>query len=388
MAAKAIKARFNSDTSDFVGPTTACSCGEKARYVERRSKNFETVLGTLRLERAYYHCRYCEQGFCPRDHRLGLNNTSLSPALRRMTATVGSTSFQEGRDVLWELAAVRVDAKQVERVSEALGREIAEDEKHFIEPSSPPLTASTLYLSMDGTGVPMRKSELAGNRGKQPGGSAKTREAKLCTICSAESRDEKGHPIRDPGSISYSAAIESAANRDTDETPSPFAERVLREAQRQEFDQASRRVILGDGAPWIRNISDMHFPDAIQIFDRFHAKKHLSDVAKAIYGAQNDLAKNSASDVMTNSMTDALTPFYVPYVAIARTARRHVSASAISVPPGIGCAIRNLRRSTCAPLLPLSNPVASSSSPPGSKAPECIGAYPEPAPFSHFDVLA
>ncbi len=310
MAAKAIEARFNSDTSDFVGPTTACSCGEKARYVERRRKNFETVLGTLRLERAYYHCWYCEQGFCPRDHRLGVNKTSLSPALRRMTATVGSTtSFQEGSDLLWELAAVRVDAKQVERVSEALGREIAEDEKHFIEPSSPPLTASTLYLSMDGTGVPMRKSELAGNRGKQPDGSAKTREAKLCTIWSAESRDEKGHPIRDPGSISYSAAIESAANRDTDETPSPFAERVLREAQRREFDRASRRVILGDGAPWIWNISDMHFPDAIQIVDRFHAKKHLSDVAKAIYGTQNDLAKNWAKrrrDELDDGRIDAL----------------------------------------------------------------------------------
>jgi hypothetical protein len=187
-----------------------------------------------------------------------------------------------------------VDAKQVERVSEALGREIDEDEKHFIEPSSPPVPASTLYLSMDGTGVPMRRSELVGIRGKQPDGSSKTREAKLCTIWSAESRDEQGRPIRDRGSVSYSAAIESAASRDIDKSPSRFAERVLREAHRREFDRAHRRVILGDGAAWIWNLADMYFPDAIQIVDRFHAKKHLSDVAKAIYGAHSDLAKQWA----------------------------------------------------------------------------------------------
>ena len=64
---------------------------------------------------------------------------------------------------------------------------------------------------MDGTGVPMRTSELDGRAGKQPDGSSKTREVKLVTIWSAEARDKEGTPVRDPGSVSYSAAIESAA---------------------------------------------------------------------------------------------------------------------------------------------------------------------------------
>jgi len=42
--------------------------------------------------------------------------------------------------------------------------------------------APTLYLGMDGTGVPVRNEELVGRAGKQPDGSAKTREVKLCTI--------------------------------------------------------------------------------------------------------------------------------------------------------------------------------------------------------------
>jgi len=77
------------------------------------------------------------------------------------------------------------------------------------EPPDEPV-APTLYLGLDGTGVPMRPTELEGRPGKQPDGSAKTREVKLCTVWSAEGRDEEGTPVRDAGSVTYSAAIESA----------------------------------------------------------------------------------------------------------------------------------------------------------------------------------
>jgi hypothetical protein len=45
---------------------------------------------SLRLERAYYHCASCGHGYCPRDKHLGIENTSLSSALKRMTGTVGT----------------------------------------------------------------------------------------------------------------------------------------------------------------------------------------------------------------------------------------------------------------------------------------------------------
>jgi hypothetical protein len=147
---------------------------------------------------------------------------------------------------------------------------------------------------MDGTGVPMRPSELIGRVGKQPDGSSKTREVKLATVWSAEGRDEEGTPVRDAGSVSYSAAIESAATRDIDKSPSAFAQRVEREAQRRGFDRAQRQVVLGDGAPWIWNLAGEHFPGAVQIVDRFHAKQKLSEVAKSVYGPASDLTKEWA----------------------------------------------------------------------------------------------
>jgi hypothetical protein len=279
-----------------------------ARYAGRHKKTFHSALGPLCLERAYYHCDACKAGSCPRDRALGLEASSLSPALTRMVGLVGAmVSFVEGSELMNQLAGVAIDAKQVERTAEALGREIADDERHVIEPGSP--EAPTLYLGMDGTGVPMRASELEGRSGKQPDGSAKTREVKLCTVWTAEGRDKEGTPVRDEGSISYSAAIESAASRDTDKAPSEFARRVDREARRRGFDQAQRRVVLGDGAVWIWNVADEQLVGAIQIVDLYHAKHHLSDVAKAIYGPGSDLGRQWAKqrhDELDEGKLDAL----------------------------------------------------------------------------------
>ena len=52
--------------------------------------------------------------------------------------------------------------------------------------------------------------------------------------------------------------------------------------------------MIGDGAPWIWNIADMSFPDAVEIVDLFHAKQHLWDVAKAIYRPGTDTAERWA----------------------------------------------------------------------------------------------
>ena len=290
LAARVVERRLNADTSDHTGPTLACACGQPARYAGRRSKRFTSVLGDLTLERAYYHCAACATGFCPRDRALGLPGTSLSPAVARLVGVVGAlVSFAEGSELLRALADVAVNPKQVERAAEALGREIAADERQQVVAAEAAEIAPTLYLGMDGTGVPMRPRELEGRPGKQADGSSKTREGKLCTVWSAEGRDADGVPVRDAGSVSYSAAIESAAMRDTEASCSAFAQRVEREARRRGFDQAARHVVLGDGAPWIWNIAGEYFPEAIQIVDRFHAKEHLSGVAKVIYGAPSAL---------------------------------------------------------------------------------------------------
>ncbi len=290
LAARCLEQRLNADISDHAGAERACPCGAPAQYRGRHRKTFESVLGPLHLDRAYYYCAKCGSGFCPRDALLQMGKFSLTPGVLRMTASVAAlVSFEESSSLLHELAGVEVHAKQAERAAEALGTEIADYERIGLDQITE--IAPTMYLGLDGTGVPMRASELVGRQGKQPDGSAKTQEAKVIAIWSAEARDAEGKPVRDKGSVSYSAALESAAMLDTDLQRSDLAERALREAARRGFTQATRCVTLGDGAAWIWNTSTELFPQSIQILDRFHAKEHLSNVGKVLYGPATPRAK-------------------------------------------------------------------------------------------------
>lgn len=151
---------------------------------------------------------------------------------RRATAS-GPFGFKEpfrevARD-LQELAGIRLSRKDAERVSERIGAEMEQWQERermalrFTEPPPPeaPKTIETLYVEFDGTGVPMVPNELAGRKGKQPDGSAKTREAKLGCVFTQTAFDNEGRPIRDSGTTSFVGAIENAQTFGNGSLPRP-----------------------------------------------------------------------------------------------------------------------------------------------------------------------
>ena len=141
-------------------------------------------------------------------------------------------------------------------------------------PEDTPHTIETLYIEYDGTGVPMTKNEVAGRKGKQKDGSAKTREAKLGCVFIQTAFDDKGRPIRDPAPTTFTGAIEAAA---------PFGERIYAEAVRRGLFHAQRVVVLGDGAEWIKTIAQTHFGRAAHIIDLYHAREHLVLLCKLLF---------------------------------------------------------------------------------------------------------
>ena len=181
---------------------------------------------------------------------LGLTERSLSPGVVRMIGqSAARLSFAESRQLLWELAQVAVSVKQVERTAESLGRQIAADESAVIDAEAN--RAATLYLGMDGTGIPMRASETTGRKSKPKADGcatpAKTRGVKLVTVWSGGRFDDRGVPLTDPGSVSYNAAIESTSTAPRALEISAFGQRVDREAYRRQFHQTKRQVVIGDG---------------------------------------------------------------------------------------------------------------------------------------------
>ena len=166
-AAGILESYLNKDRSDCQGSQLRCECGALARYCGMREKSFVTVVGRLRLRRAYYHCRVCDSGWFPKDKALGMTQRSVSVGMVRLIGLAAAhVSFAELSGLLRDLADVSVSARQVERTAEALGAGIAADERERIDLE--PNAARTMYLGMDGTGVPMRKSETEGAPANSP----------------------------------------------------------------------------------------------------------------------------------------------------------------------------------------------------------------------------
>jgi hypothetical protein len=264
------------------GPRVPCGHGHQAEFTDYRDKTFDTVLGPVTVNRAWYHCAECKHGFAPRDAELGVAGVSLSPGLAAMNDKAAAAGpFAKAAGLLEDLAGVRLTVKRVERAAEASGAAQAaavRDRAGLIAgrkmvPLPPQPLADMLYGAIDGTGVTMTAKETAGREGKGEDGRARTREVKLAVFFTQDDVDEKGYPVRDRDSASYIATFEPA---------SVFGDMVKAEGIRRGADHVRQLTILGDGAAWIWNIATSKFPEATQIVDLYHAREHLNDLARSL----------------------------------------------------------------------------------------------------------
>jgi len=265
-----------------------------------REKRVISLLGEGTFKRKYCECENCGAHFTPMDEALGISGTAFKPGVRRAAARLAAADAFEGASVtLREIGGVDVCAKDVERIAESIGASIQKECDAMIDDAfsecdklldtSPGVPV--LYIEYDGTGIPVTKKETQGRLGKQEGGQAKTREMKTGCIFTQHGIDDRGRPVRDKKSTTYFAAIESAED---------FGRRVYAEATRRGAQNAGTVVILGDGAKWIWNIADTHFPHAVQIVDLYHAKEHVSDLLKAL--VPNELERKPLNDKMVECL--------------------------------------------------------------------------------------
>ena len=284
---------LNSDGGGYRGAHLDCSQGHPAEFVGYRGKQILTVLSSVDVQRAYYHCPRCQSGWVPKDQELDVVGSSFSPGVRRMMGRVGAKQpFAQGRADLEELAGVVVQTKQVERVSAQLGVQFEalcqHEREAILSDKVVPLLPAVpiLYIAMDGTGVPVVPRETEGRRGKDVTGKAKTREAKIGCVFTQTKQDEQGYPLRDEDSTTYVGAIESAE---------VFGSRIYAEAVRRGLRQAQKVVVLGDGGSWIWGIAAQCFPWATETVDLYHAREHLANLGKLVYGPTSTEAKQWAS---------------------------------------------------------------------------------------------
>jgi hypothetical protein len=260
-----------------------CRCGARMESLGGRTKTLVTVLGKVRFTRSLFQCPRCGKTRFPGDEELGVVDTSRSPGVQRLVARFASKEpFEAATDDLREAAGLVLSVKDVERTAERLGEEIGRDEEiarrqqrlrvQAGQPVGSPV--DTLYVEFDGTGIPMVPAVLKDRPGKQPDGTAKTREAKLGCVFTQTAFDAEGRPIRDDASTSFVGQIEDA---------DACGQRIYDEAVRRGLYQAKRVAVITDGAEWIRNQVALHFPQATHIIDFYHAREHVARLAKLLF---------------------------------------------------------------------------------------------------------
>jgi hypothetical protein len=272
--------RFEAPDADH--RAVPCACGHTARFKEMRAKSFLSAVGTVEIRRPYYLCSHCSRGQNPVDVELGIDGLESSPGVRRMEAMLGAEMpFVPACEPMKLLAGLEVPAKAIERAAESIGAEIARRDqretdraKQLVLPIVSKQSIPKMYVLMDGVQIPVVASETEGRSGRTEGQRARTRECKLGAVFTQTVVDQDGRPVRDPDSTTYVGAIEAADD---------FGYRIYTEAWGRGWEWATTKVVIGDGAVWIWNLADQHFPGAVQIVDLYHARQHLWDTAALIH---------------------------------------------------------------------------------------------------------
>lgn len=272
---------------------TCPHCGEAARFVGYRRRTLTSLLGPIRIERAYYHCKACHQGHCPSEAIWGLSAAESTPGAREVISMAGVlASFANAAgDVLRRLSGLRVSEATVARLTEAVGQDVGDRlnaGQRF--GSSTPWAwhkdaegRTCAYLAIDATGVPQQGPNAAAADGKMA-----TVAMVYNPIPEVRARWARPTAVRPPWQVRYLASLHGQAG---------LGEPLRRQAAQVGIGRAERWIALSDGGAGLEDWLRRHFGrvEAV-ILDFYHASEHLAELAKAWHGADSEAAATQHQD--------------------------------------------------------------------------------------------
>ena len=264
------------------------------------------------------------------DDRLRLCSEGYSPGLLKKIEYAGGNgrSFETASESLERLAEFSISDKHVQRLTERLGRERAEQRDEAVAlmkggklRSSYKLPPAVAVISVDAGKAQFRAEEMGPGVHEARWGDTKVaclqtytnvgydkdpqpeppeafldpaRVERLCremqqirgTGVEKQSRGKE----QDPGPRKQKKRKHRHRRKRperlvrtvvaTTEKVEPFGWMVSTEAMKRKMYAARTRAIIGDGGNWIEPFGQMHFPDWIQILDFLHLLVHLFAAAR------------------------------------------------------------------------------------------------------------
>jgi hypothetical protein len=272
----------------YVADTVPCHCGGQAEYQRQREGGVQTIVGEVRVKRAYYLCPDCHQGRYPLDEQLEFCAGGLSAGLEESAALAGVVEpFASAAELLARLlwTGVKLSHNRVRGATEDMGQTLAKAEDELVErvfesdssglPEAPEQGPKRLYISADGTSVRCKATD---EEVLEEGQNYAWHEAKVAALYETKEVTTSQKPneiIIKAKEIEYCADMADAQH---------FARLVWLKAYERGVSHAEEVILLGDGAQWIWLRLGMLFPRAVQILDWYHAEGYLVQVAQAVFG--------------------------------------------------------------------------------------------------------
>lgn len=238
-----------------------CASSEVRRY-RKRVRRFRTICGEVSVQRWVYQCR-SGHFHVPWDARQGFKAGFTGGAAETMCRLAAQLNYRAAAQEL-ERHGIHISHTTLhQKVRQwAAGEEIP----NAVVPQALEPTAHW-YVSCDGVQTP----DVEG-----------WKEVKMGSVYRTYPQYERLSP---PGiraeSQRYVATRAPAA-----EFGRRWAALATQIGVYKQETPSEDVVVIGDGAAWIWNLADEHFPGAVEIVDYMHAKSHLYDVAKCVFGEE------------------------------------------------------------------------------------------------------
>lgn len=230
-----------------------------------------TALGAVHLERCHGCCQDCRLSQFAADRLLGVAGW-LTARVRRMADRAGiHDPFRQAETLLHELAGWSIDAETIRRYchQDAARARLDRSGRQAL-PQQFAQASGDRELHIDAGKV----NTPQGYRDVKVAVFACRRRGQPATATDYEQRDLPAPSVR-----AVIAEVEEA---------SAFGDRLTVEAVRLGVP-AEGLSVLGDGAGWIWDLAEWHFPFAAQLLDIYHGSEQLAKAGRAVFGEGEQL---------------------------------------------------------------------------------------------------
>jgi molybdopterin converting factor small subunit len=269
-------------------------CRRKMKILNRNKKiMITTIFGDIVFNRDFLYCRYCHKGRGIGDTLKEINEEhKYSKGLIDLITYVGQlVPFDEGSHLIKKFMGylnINISGTTIQCISEEIGKKVHEENMENAEDSYEKIhnveddekIEGDLYILMDGSQVNTREENNKGSTWK---------EMKLGEIFVSKDiikRKNGDSIITKKEYVTYLGSVNE------------FKKVLLNSANNAGYGKYKNTVVIGDGAHWIWNMCDEHFPDSIKILDYYHAIENVNEYAKALYPSDEIESKKWANTVL------------------------------------------------------------------------------------------